>query len=46
MMLARCRSTVLALIIKVWAMSLAECPSAINLMISSSRGVRMLSGMR
>ena len=45
-MLARCRSTVLALITRVSAISLEECPSAISLTISSSRGVRMLSGSR
>ena len=43
-MLARCRSTVLTLMTSRSAISLEECPSAISLTISSSRGVRMLSG--
>ena len=43
-MFARCRSTVLTLITSVSAISLEECPSAISLTTSSSRGVRMLSG--
>ena len=37
-MFARCRSTVLALMTNVLAISFDECPSAISLTISSSRG--------
>ena len=37
---------VLMLITSVTAISLDELPSAISLTISSSRGVRMLSGRR
>ena len=43
-MLARCRSTVFALITRVLGDLRDEWPSAMSLTISSSRGVRMLSG--